>query len=766
MFFGVILPLATILIELVYRMCSQEIFDPIPTPWHLALALAVPVGNLAAWVALGRAAPRHFSPWLPVVGLLNGLAIAGGVYFSLVFLPLLPLAVIAIAFMGLGLLPCSPLFGCIAAMRACARLRAWSAPTGRSMPGIIPGVLLGFFVVACLVAPGVLTRRGFEMATSTNPETQKEGVRFLRRFGDQQQLLRLCYGQRRQVGSPWDGVTSPARVDEDEAQKVFYRVTGKRFDSFPAPVGRADRWSADPNDPDWALRGLEAIGTTLPGLTASSSTINGWVNADAATAYFEWTMVFSNARAFPQEGRTHIALPRGGCVTRLTLWINGEEREAAWGGKAQVRAAYEEVVRVQRRDPVLVTHAGPDRVMMQCFPVPPNGTMKVRVGITAPLHLASADSGEVELPRLLDRNFSISHLTPHMARIESRAPLSAPGTGLRPESRNAGVLSGGIAEPRLAGRVKLSVPRDPGVTTVWFDDSFDKTGTVVQRLEPRAVPPPSRLVLAIDASADMAAAQIAVADALAALPAGIKVTALVGTDAGVTEVSGNLADVAGSLRKVQCVGGQDGVPLLDRAMKVAGNDAGTVLLWVHGAQPVELDALERFTEKLTSTGGILSLQVNPGRNVVLESLARTLRVEQIEPGSDLRDALRNTFASWAAERHEFRAVRQRLPQRPSEGPGVKRGDVQVVRLWALDEVLRQCSCTGPAARGDAIRFAVAHQIVSPVSGAVVLENQAQYDAAGLTPVAAVPLPAPVWMALLTLPLVWLAWKKARRAGAA
>ena len=52
MLFGVLLPLATIVIELVYRMCSQEIFDPIPTPWHLALALAVPVGNLAAWLVL------------------------------------------------------------------------------------------------------------------------------------------------------------------------------------------------------------------------------------------------------------------------------------------------------------------------------------------------------------------------------------------------------------------------------------------------------------------------------------------------------------------------------------------------------------------------------------------------------------------------------------------------------------------------------------------------------------------------------------------
>jgi hypothetical protein len=88
--------------------------------------------------------------------------------------------------------------------------------------------------------------------------------------------------------------------------------------------------------------------------------------------------------------------------------------------------------------------------------------------------------------------------------------------------------------------------------------------------------------------------------------------------------------------------------------------------------------------------------------------------------------------------------------------------VQIVRLWALDEVLRLCSTAAPDGRNDAVNVAVSHRLVTPVSGAVVLETQAQYDAAGLAPVAAVPLPAGVWMALLTLPLLWLAYRWCRR----
>jgi hypothetical protein len=66
-------------------------------------------------------------------------------------------------------------------------------------------------------------------------------------------------------------------------------------------------------------------------------------------------------------------------------------------------------------------------------------------------------------------------------------------------------------------------------------------------------------------------------------------------------------------------------------------------------------------------------------------------------------------------------------------------------------------------RKAATEVAVAHQIVTPVSGAVVLETQQQYDAAGLSPVTAVPLPPAVWMALVTLPLVWVAYRRRRRA---
>jgi hypothetical protein len=55
-------------------------------------------------------------------------------------------------------------------------------------------------------------------------------------------------------------------------------------------------------------------------------------------------------------------------------------------------------------------------------------------------------------------------------------------------------------------------------------------------------------------------------------------------------------------------------------------------------------------------------------------------------------------------------------------------------LWANDEVGRLIRIGGPEARLAAVGLAQSYQLVTPVSGAVVLETRQQYEAAGLQPV--------------------------------
>jgi hypothetical protein len=184
--FGVLLPAAVIVIECVSRMCAGTFFDPLPTPGHLALALSVPLGNAAVWAVLRRSSPGVAAPRPRslVLGMANGFVIAAASYYTLLFLPLIPFAVIAIILYGLGLLPLAPLLGLIAALRLRQQVAEPSPDVNVARtPGLWRGFALGGVAVVALVAPAVLTQYGLGRAASTDPVVSESGVRFMRRLG-------------------------------------------------------------------------------------------------------------------------------------------------------------------------------------------------------------------------------------------------------------------------------------------------------------------------------------------------------------------------------------------------------------------------------------------------------------------------------------------------------------------------------------------------------------------------------------------------------
>lgn len=89
----------------------------------------------------------------------------------------------------------------------------------------------------------------------------------------------------------------------------------------------------------------------------------------------------------------------------------------------------------------------------------------------------------------------------------------------------------------------------------------------------------------------------------------------------------------------------------------------------------------------------------------------------------------------------------------------------LARLWAADQVERLLAKGDEPGRQAASELAVRYQLVTPVSGAVVLETAQQYDEAGLTPVdqGSVPtVPEPEEWMLIAAVLVLLLWMLRRR----
>jgi len=91
--FGVFFPAAVIVIELATKLCAQTLFDPMPTWGHVVAVAFVPASNLLIWTALNQQ-QRWSARWLAFA---NGAAIAIASLYALLFLPLLPMAIVAIA---------------------------------------------------------------------------------------------------------------------------------------------------------------------------------------------------------------------------------------------------------------------------------------------------------------------------------------------------------------------------------------------------------------------------------------------------------------------------------------------------------------------------------------------------------------------------------------------------------------------------------------------------------------------------------------------
>ncbi|HSD27221.1 MAG TPA: VIT domain-containing protein [Vicinamibacteria bacterium] len=739
---GVVLPVATIATEALTGWCASVFFDPLPSFAHLLLACSVPAAN--AWLLreLARPVPAHPGRMAAASGAAVGIALL----FTIPFLLLLPLALVALIYFGLGLLPLTPPLALLASIRIARRVRR-ETRAGDARPRTLAygfAAAIAAFLLADL--PKTVTNLGLQMAASADAGKSTRGVALLRALGSESLLLRACYDR---AGVPMDLVSfvlqavAPRAVDPTQARTVFYRVTGGAFNTVPPPRVSGIRggdptafWDFDQAGP--------AVGAPLKGLSLASSRLDGSVDADAALAYVEWTLEFENDGARPAEARAHVALPPGGVVSRVTLWIDGEEREAAFGGRGQVRQAYERVVQA-RRDPILVTTSGPDLVLVQCFPVIPGALMKARLGITAPLLVEEASQATLVLPRVLDRNFAVRHETTHAVWIETKgrfAAAPAPYT-LEPLAGGGEALRAAVSEAALAGEARtITLVRDPSQVEAWAppEGGAPAVRQTLVRRDPESV---RRLVVVLDASRGAREAGPALAAVLKRAPPSLEVAVVVAADTPTLlakpQVGGEAASRA--VADVVFVGGNDNVPAVVQAWDLAAESGAGIVVWVHGPQPVRLGgaaALAPRWERRPGGPRLVSFPIEEGPNEVLAELGDTPPISRWARRGALATNLAQAldYAAGAAPRLE--AVRE---------TGVKPPDLaafptssHIRRLWAADSVRAALAAGDAASRKAAVEVAVKNRLVTPVSGAVVLETQAQYANAGLQPPGAETIP--------------------------
>lgn len=772
---GVVMPSLSITIETTTHICADIFFDPIPTTLHVIFVIFVPLAQLHSWFAIRKGDPAR----LAVASFLNTIVIGLSIFYSIVYLSIIPLAILTLI-LGLGLLPLAPYFSLLAAlmMRREFKRIAASAPS-RSIfalktKGLLAGLAIIFASLLAIELPGTLTRIALEHANSASPQTRASGIRFLRRYGNHDELLRNCYNQS---GKATDligyalAISNP--IPPERAREIYYLVTGKTFDASipPRRVGGGRLAPQDTFDFDSDQGGTTITGK-LRGLDLAESKLAATVDAEGGVGYMQWSLVFRNNSYTPREARAEVQLPPGGVVTRLTLWVNGEEREAAFAGRGQVRAAYQQVAIKQRRDPVLITTAGHDRILVQCFPVPPHAEMKIRFGITTPLLLLNLNEAKLVLPHFLDRNFRIPDEVEHAVWLQSKSLFKKNDLNLTAEYREAlSILRGTIKDNRLSEPDAVIPVMRTGVTEMWSKDPFNEGFFIRQSIVERAPAPLQRIVIVVDTSERMSKWISHIESALSTLPADLDVKLVLADSdglaaSGITDSPADGVDqIKYALGQASFEGGADNAPALAKAWDLAARKPGiNAIVWVHDPQLVQIQPVSNLIQRWeTRPYGprLYSVQTTTGVDVIDKLLDGLEEVKTVARTASLDMDLKLLFEQLTDRTKTLSYVRKSTSEESQkETVGIVEASDHLARLWANDEVNRILAPRDESLRAAAVTLAARYQLVTPVTGAVVLENQEQYKSNGLQPVDAgtVPtIPEPEMVLLMVVAWLVLMW---------
>jgi len=171
------------------------------------------------------------------------------------------------------------------------------------------------------------------------------------------------------------------------------------------------------------------------------------------------------------------------------------------------------------------------------------------------------------------------------------------------------------------------------------------------------------------------------------------------------------------------------------ALELLDEFDGHSILWIHGSQEILISSsteIERQLERKPRKVRMHALQVGSGSSLLLHLLERSLELKVVPRHMDTREADLSDFLKGESWRGETFGVGLERDLDESEGEGYRARDLSA-RLWAFREAKRLYYGKGVDTHNESASVSASYQLVTPSSGAVVLENARQYEQAGLEP---------------------------------
>lgn len=702
--FGVILPFITLVIELITQFCSEALLNPIPTYKHVFLISLVPLFNLAF---LTKFSDKKDIDNNKLVFYFSGIVLIISFYYSLFFIPFSLIALFAIIFFGLGFLPLSPILSFISsALSIFLMLKKSKKSLSSNILKIFVGAIFGISTILMVEMRGLITNYGVSLLEKNDHERKIEGLQILREYGDIEKVKKLHYSyypDTSDIIMTYLGYPKPYYLDMN---KIYYLLTGEQL---------KNRYFN--NEGRFRVVGSNKVGFKQSQLYLSNSNIDIISKPEKGYFYTEWTLNFKNDALYNQEARALIKLPKNSVVSKASLWINGEEKQAVFAGKNEVTQAYQKIVS-KSRDPLLVNYAGEDKVLIQCFPVLSKGEMKIRLGITTNLQ-----DKEIYLPKFIASNFeNIENLT-HNVMIESKSDLENSNLFNISKNNNIYNVSGALKEDQIQSNIKL-IHKKESLDKNLFLDINEKNQVIKSSLKLNKNTT-KNLILAIDTSYESMKNFEKLSNSIKNIPNNINLYALLASD-NVIKISGSKEKIVENLKSYNLKGGFDNTQMLVEAYdyynKLPKSErVFTKILWIHSAQPdfFMLDSFN-FEQKRRKFDKpvIYEIQIGEGLDSILYDASSYIDFKTLDEASFDKNISKLISPYFEMKLESLKGNNYKNLEQ----------DIHISKLWAyksVENLLKENKYK------EALNIAMNYKIITPISGAVVLESKKQYEENGL-----------------------------------
>ncbi len=793
---AVILPALTLIIELISAMSADSFIDPIPTIYHILLVASVPVINLFVYVKL-----KHYKTH-SVRRLYRLLSFSIGVslLYTIAYLPILPISIIAIALAGIGLLPLSPLMSLIGSFTILFMLKSASrqaikedeesstqdkessaqdkepsaqdkepskkepAPANHRPGFSYLSFFAVFVIIAILEIPGMLTNYGLALYQSGNVETKRQGLTFLKRWGSESILFTNTYTRPLRLfdlGGYFFQVNSLAR-SQKMARAAYFQLTGIPFNTLPAPKNQSRNQLGFRGIPGTRLQrdddqGEQKVGGRVDNLWLHSSTLDGVLMANTGIAYLEWTFEYKNASTRQAEVRKEIQLPPNAVISRVTLWVNGVEREAVITPKSKATKAYRTLVR-RKRDPILVTLTGKDRALIQMFPVPAGGIMKARIGLTIPLQFKNEKTAFFTLPKINTSNFLVPNKFTHSFWLETKLKdgmyFYAPGISNDKESKRSWTSKLITSIPHStfeSDKLYIGMQRNNistssfALLTPSISKALSLSGAVKQTIS-TTKNAYDHIIVVLDGSLSSKKHRKTLIKVIQQLPDNITIEFILSGDkAQVIHPMGALAGTAkkrliSTLQSTRFAGGKDNILGLQAAMKrslsVSTPKSRTAVVWIHGPQPYLLSSMSQINQYAKRSANKLTLFYVPtesGSNKIIQAMP-AIPSHYFPNHFGWPQGFTHLWGQLSGQNKFYQRQFSIVPTTAVEG--TPQSSTHLIRLWAnhkIDTLLSnkrlRNSHEATIKKANAISKTI--HLVTAVSGALVLATDKEYKQHGI-----------------------------------